>query len=86
MRLGTYTITEIADDASAGYKRPDPVTVELAENETLTVNMHNEKDTPDVPQTGDNTNLPLMLGLMLASLAGLVATLLFSRRERRRAK
>lgn len=48
--------------------------------------MHNEKDTPDVPQTGDNTNLPLMLGLMLASLAGLVATLLFSRRERRRAK
>ena len=86
LRLGTYTITEIADDASAGYKRPDPVTVELAENETLTINMHNEKDTPDVPQTGDNTNLPLMVGLMLASLAGLVATLLFSRRERRRVK
>lgn len=83
LRLGTYVITEVEDSASAGYKRPDPVTIELVENETLTVKVHNDKVTVDVPQTGDNSNLALWIGLMIASLGGLGATFLMSRKKKR---
>lgn len=86
LRLGTYTVTEISDSVSAGYKRPDPVTVELAENETLTVNMYNEKETPDNPKTGDDFNMSFWIGIMLASMAGFAATIILSRFERRKVK
>ncbi len=39
LRVGKYTVTEVEDSVSAGYKRPDPVTVELVKDETLTVNV-----------------------------------------------
>ena len=49
LRVGKYTVIEVEDSVSAGYKRPDPVTVELVKDETLTVNVHNDKVTVDVP-------------------------------------
>lgn len=73
LRVGKYTVTEVEDSVSVGYKRPDPVTVELVVDETLTVNVHNDKITVDVPKTGDNSNLWLWVGLMAAGLGGIGA-------------
>ena len=71
LRVGKYTVTEVEDSVSAGYKRPDPVTVELVVDETLTVNVHNDKITVDVPKTGDTSNLWLWIGLMAAGISGM---------------
>ena len=70
LRVGKYTVTELEDEMSADYKRPDPVTVELVTGETLTVNVHNEKVTVDVPKTGDESNMWLWIGLLGLSVAG----------------
>lgn len=82
LRVGKYTVTEVEDSVSAGYKRPDPVTVELVADETLTVKVHNDKVTVDVPKTGDSSSLGLWLGLLGVSMAGISATILFSRKKR----
>ena len=63
LRIGEYVITEMENEASKGYKIADPVTVTLVADETLTVNVHNDKITVDVPKTGDDTNLALWIGL-----------------------
>ncbi len=75
LRVGKYTITELEDELSAGYKRPAPVTVELVTDETLTVNVHNEKVTVDVPKTGDDTNMWLWIGLMGLAVLGIGAAI-----------
>ena len=69
LRVGIYTVTEIANRASQGYIIPDAATVEIKADETATVQFYNEKPkdpekpttpttpaTPDkkVPQTGDD--------------------------------
>jgi len=85
LRIGKYTVTEVEDSASAGYKRPDPFEIELAADETLTVNVHNDKvttDHPGSPKTGDNSHMALWVGLMLASLGVLVGTILYSRKKK----
>lgn len=68
LRVGKYTVTELKDEMSADYKRPDPVTVELVTGETLTVNVYNEKVTVDVPKTGDESNMWLWIGLLGLSI------------------
>lgn len=84
LRVGEYTVTELEDELSAGYKRPDPVTVELVVNETLTVNVHNEKVTVDVPKTGDDADTWLWIGLMAACVlgAGAAGTVLVIRKKK----
>ena len=85
LRIGKYTVTEVEDSVSAGYKRPDPFEIELTADETLTVNVHNDKvttDHPDSPKTGDNSHMALWLGLMLASLGVLIGTILYSRKKK----
>lgn len=85
LRIGKYTVTEVEDSASAGYKRPDPFEIELAADETLTVNVHNDKvttDHPGSPKTGDNSHMALWVGLMLASLGVLIGTILYSRKKK----
>lgn len=75
LRVGKYTVTELDDEMSAGYKRPEPVTVELVTDETLTVNVHNEKVTVDVPKTGDDSSLWLwgtLLGLSILGAGAIV--------------
>lgn len=71
LRIGKYTITEVEDSLSMGYRRPAPVEVELVADETLTVNVHNDKITVVVPKTGDGFNPWIWLGLIAASAAGL---------------
>lgn len=82
LRIGKYTVTEVEDSVSAGYKRPDPVTVELVADETLTVNVHNDKVTVDVPKTGDESHLGLWLALIGVSMAGIGTTIYFGRKKR----
>ena len=67
---------------SAGYDRPDPVEVELVHDETLTVNVYNDKITVDIPQTGDSSNLMLWFGLMLLSAGAILGIALYSRKKK----
>ena len=84
LRIGKYTVTEVEDEVSAGYKRPDPVEVELVADETLTVNVHNDKITiEEPPKTGDNSNMGLWFGLLMLSCLGMVGTVFYGRRRRR---
>lgn len=84
LRVGKYTITEVEDSLSAGYKRPAPVEVELVADETLTVNVHNDKVTVDVPKTGDDNHLALWLAILGVSLVGIGGTVYFSRKNKKR--
>ena len=85
LRVGKYTVTEVEDSVSAGYKRPDPVTVELVKDETLTVNVHNDKVTVDVPKTGDNFNPWIWVGLIAASTVGLGASIFWAKKRKKKA-
>ena len=82
LRVGQYTVTEVEDSVSAGYKRPDPITVELVADETLTVRVHNDKVTVEVPKTGDDTNIWLWVGIMGLCAAGTGAAVFFGRKKR----
>ena len=85
LRIGKYTVTEVEDSVSAGYKRPDPFEIELTADETLTVNVHNDKvttDHPDSLKTGDDSHMILWVSLMLASLGVLIGTILYSRKKK----
>lgn len=80
LRVGIYTVTEVANRASQDYIIPDAATVEIRADQTATVQFYNEKkgmpETPatpttpanpgkDVPQTGDD-NLIFLYGSLLA--------------------
>jgi LPXTG-motif cell wall-anchored protein len=84
LRVGAYVITEVETEAAAGYKIPAPITVELVENETLRVDIFNEKVTitrEPPPKTGDSW---LIAGLALAGLlaTGSAAVVLMKRRRK----
>lgn len=84
LRVGKYTVIEVEDSVSAGYKRPDPVTVELVKDETLTVNVHNDKVTVDVPKTGDDFNPWMWIGLIAASAAGLGTSIFWAKKRKKK--
>lgn len=84
LRIGKYTVAEVENEVSAGYKRPAPVEVELVADETLTVNVHNDKITiEESPKTGDNSNMGLWFGLLGLSCLGMVGTVIYGRRRKR---
>ena len=65
LRVGIYTVTEVANRASQDYIIPDAATVEIKANETATVQFFNEKpeepenpDTPENPTTPSNPSTP----------------------------
>lgn len=70
LRIGEYVVTELENGASEGYEIAEPVTVTLVANETLTVNVHNNKINVDVPKTGDGSLTPWII-LIAAGLAGI---------------
>ena len=81
LRVGEYTVSEVAGEDSEKYILPDDQTVEIKAGETTTVKMHNKlvPEVPSVPQTGDNPWMPAILGTLagLAALSG--GALLFLR-------
>ena len=54
LRVGKYTVSEMAGEDAEKYILPDNRTVEVRAGETVTVEMHNRvvPETPDMPQTG----------------------------------
>ena len=81
LRVGVYTVTEVANRASREYIIPDAATVEIKADETATVQLFNEKPTeptPEqpttpgkpVPQTGDDNFIFLWGGLLAAAVIG----------------
>lgn len=77
LRIGEYVVTELENEASKGYKITDPVTVTLVADETLTVNVHNNKITVDVPKTGDDAPLMLWLALTVLGAVGVTGSAIF---------
>ena len=49
LRVGVYTVTEIANRTSRGYVIPDAATVEIKADKTASVQLFNEKEKPDKP-------------------------------------
>ena len=74
LRVGEYTVSEVAGEDAEKYILPDDQTVEIKAGETTTVKMHNKlvPEVPTVPQTGDNPWMPAILGALagLAALSG----------------
>ena len=85
LRVGIYTVTEVANRASQDYIIPDAATVEIKADQTATVQFYNEKKgtpskpvnpttptTPgkDVPQTGDDNLIFLYGGLLALAVIG----------------
>lgn len=86
LRYGKYTYEEF--DAPEGYQLDTtPFEFEVKENgQILKATVTNEKiPEPDVPQTGDNSNLGFWIGLGAIALGGLIATaIIFIKKEGRR--
>ena len=57
LRIGEYTVSEVANNASAAYTTPADQNVTIKLDETAVVKMHNELR--DTPKTGDDTNMKL---------------------------
>ena len=86
LRIGEYTVTELKNSASEGYKIADPVKITLVANETLTVKIHNDKTKVDVPKTGDDADLILWISLLGLAAAGAGCTAFFYLKKRRTSK
>ena len=85
LRIGEYTVSEVENEMTEGYILPDDQTAVVTVNETVTVQMHNEREPeiPDSPQTGDNSHLGLWISLAGASLLALMALAFVSKKQKR---
>lgn len=63
LRVGEYTVSEVAGEDAEKYILPDDQTVEIKAGETTTVKMHNKlvPEVPSVPQTGDHPWTPAVM-------------------------
>ena len=68
LRIGEYTVSEVNDNASAGYVLPADKQATVQVGATTIVQMHNELR--DTPKTGDDFNLALWVSLAAASVIG----------------
>lgn len=82
LRVGEYSITELRNEASAGYKLADAVTVEIVPNETLEVKVHNDRVTVEIPKTGDTANLMIWGLLLCLAGTGIIAAMVHMIRHR----
>lgn len=83
LRIGKYIVSEVNNDASAGYMLPDDEVVEIEYGKTASVKMHNEKI--HVPQTGDGSapnSLWLMIGGVAATGVAACVTALLRKRKK----
>ena len=72
LRIGEYTVSEVADEVSAPYSRPADKKANVMTDSTTIVEMHNV--VIDTPKTGDNSKLGLWLALLGVSAAGIGVT------------
>jgi uncharacterized surface anchored protein len=81
---GTYKLVE--DKAPEGFDIAEPIEIIItATGEVQEFIMYDKvsktPETPDAPPTGDTTNIPLCVGLMLSSLIAMAGLVLVKKRE-----
>ena len=88
LRVGDYVISEVSNKANEKYVLPDNVTVTVHEGKTVVAKFYNELKPviPDIPKTGDSTNLTLWASLAGASLLGIGVAALFTFRKKKEGK
>lgn len=72
LRIGNYTVSEVANQASAVYIMPADKNATIKLDSTTIVEMHNEYR--DTPKTGDDNNLALWFALAGISVLGIAVT------------
>ena len=82
LRIGEYTVSEVSDNVSAGYILPADKKVTVKVGETAEIEMHNELC--DTPKTGDDRKTGLWVALAGASALGIVATVVASKRKKKK--
>lgn len=82
LRIGEYTVSEVADEVSAPYSRPADKKANVMTDSTTIVKMHNV--VIDTPKTGDNSKLGLWLALLGASAAGIGVTVYAGVRKKKK--
>ena len=82
LRIGEYTVSEVSDHVSAGYILPADKKVTVKVGETVEIEMHNELR--DTPKTGDDKKTGLWVALAGASALGIVATVVASKRKKKK--
>lgn len=88
LRVGEYTVSEVAGEDSGKYILPDDQTIEIKAGETTTVKMHNKlvPEVPSVPQTGDHPWTPaVLIGLSVLAVlsAGGLLVLRFAGKKKK---
>ena len=80
LRVGDYVVSEVATKETEKYAIPAAVTVTVHEGKTVVAKVHNElkKVTPDVPKTGDDTNMKMFFIMFIGMLLGSVITAFFT--------
>ncbi|MBR3936038.1 MAG: hypothetical protein IKJ57_05770, partial [Oscillospiraceae bacterium] len=81
LRLGTYTISEIANGASSNYIMPAAKTANVTADATTVVEMHNVLR--ETPKTGDTRMPGLWLGIATISTLGAATFFYLSSKKRR---
>lgn len=81
IRLGTYTISEIANGASSNYIMPAAKTANVTADATVKVEMHNALR--ETPKTGDTRMPGLWLGIATISTLGAATFFYLSNKKRR---
>ena len=86
LRIGEYTVSEVSNEASAKYVLPENVTLTVLEDKTTVAKFYNElkPEVPDIPKTGDDTNMPLWAAIAAASLVGIGATVFVMLQKKRK--
>ena len=82
LRIGEYTVSEVADEVSAPYSRPADKKANVMTDSTTIVEMHNV--VIDTPKTGDNSKLGLWLALLGVSAAGIGVTVYAGVRKKKK--
>ena len=84
LRIGEYTVSEVSDNASAGYILPADKQATVKVGATTIVQMHNELR--DTPKTGDDFNPALWVSLAAVSLisAGVLGIVGFKGRKKKK--
>ena len=88
LRVGEYTVSEVAGEDAEKYILPDDQTIEIKAGETTTVKMHNKlvPEVPTVPQTGDHPWTPaVLIGLSVLAVlsAGGLLVLRFAGKKKK---
>lgn len=86
LRIGDYTVTEVANEATKKYVLPEGKMVTVLEDKTTVAKFHNElkPEKPDIPKTGDESNMGLWIGLMGVSVLGLAAGSVLTFRKKKK--